>query len=198
MAWPPLLLLSGNNRSSCSSRCFLCERHLPWRCDLWSFWGGGVLLPPSPNDKGFLLRLFPFSEIGPHFWCCFYWLHIRLTAHVGQIFYASLFMHIAIDGLLLIVSWNYASPSITRDVYCFPRRQLIFSFSGSVAYHYASPSSGEAYRDRRLTTNFELWVENFLCADMFPCENSKTLSVCPSVLTPRKEITLASSISVLH
>ena len=43
---------------------------------------------------------------------------------------------------------------------------------------YASPSSGEAYRDRRLTTNFELWVEIF-CADMFPYEDSKILSVCP-------------------
>ena len=29
----------------------------------------------------------------------------------------------------------------------------------SSAYIYASPSSGEAYRDRQLTPNFELWVE---------------------------------------
>ena len=67
--------------------------------------------------------------------------------------------------------------------------------------NYASPTSGEAYRDRRLTTNFELWVEIF-CVYMFPCEDSKTVSVCPSVRlsvrTPRKEIVLASSISVLH
>ena len=27
--------------------------------------------------------------------------------------------------------------------------------------YYASPTSGEAYRNRRLTTNFELWVEIF-------------------------------------
>ena len=39
---------------------------------------------------------------------------------------------------------------------------------------------GEAYRDRRLTTNFELWVEFFLCTE-FPCEDSKTVSVCLSV-----------------
>ena len=45
--------------------------------------------------------------------------------------------------------------------------------------YYASPSCGEAYRDRRLTTNFDLWVEFFLCADMFPYEDSKTLFVCP-------------------
>ena len=32
----------------------------------------------------------------------------------------------------------------------------------------------------------------------FPYEDSKTVFVCPSVHTPRKEITLASSISVLH
>ena len=38
--------------------------------------------------------------------------------------------------------------------------------------NYASPTSGEAYRDRRLTTNFELLSWNFLCADMFPYEDS--------------------------
>ena len=32
---------------------------------------------------------------------------------------------------------------------------------------YASPSSGEAYRDRRLTTNFELWVEIFCVPTCF-------------------------------
>ena len=42
--------------------------------------------------------------------------------------------------------------------------------------HYASPFSKEAYRDQQLTTNFEIWVEIF-CADMFPCEDSKTLPV---------------------
>ena len=68
-----------------------------------------------------------------------------------------------------------------------------------IAFHYyASPSSGEAYRDRQITSNFELWVEIFLCADMFPCEDSKTVSVCLYVRAPRKEITIASSISVLH
>ena len=47
---------------------------------------------------------------------------------------------------------------------------------------YASPSSGEAYRDRQLTTNFEFWVEIFCVPTCFhkripkPC-----LSVCPSV-----------------
>ena len=32
---------------------------------------------------------------------------------------------------------------------------------------YASPSFGEAYRDRRLTTNFELWVEIFCVPTCF-------------------------------
>ena len=50
-----------------------------------------------------------------------------------------------------------------------------------IEFYYASSSSGEAYRDRQLTTNFELLVKIFLCADMFPCEDSKTVSVCPSV-----------------
>ena len=51
---------------------------------------------------------------------------------------------------------------------------------------YASPCSGEAYRDRRLTTNFEFWVEIFCVPTCFhvripkPCL-SVCLSVCPSV-----------------
>ena len=60
---------------------------------------------------------------------------------------------------------------------------------------YASPSSVEAYRDRRLTTNFELWVEIFCVPTCFHVRIPKP---CLSVRTPRKEITLASSISVLH
>ena len=59
--------------------------------------------------------------------------------------------------------------------------------------NYASPSSGEAYRDRRLTINFELWVEIFCVPTCFhmripkPCL-SVCLSVRLSVRTPRKEI----------
>ena len=66
--------------------------------------------------------------------------------------------------------------------------------------YYASPSSGEAYRDRRLKlilswifcvpTCFQMRIPD-LCLSVCP-------SVCPSVCSPRKEITLASSISVLH
>ena len=63
---------------------------------------------------------------------------------------------------------------------------------GSIS-SYASPSSGEAYRDRRLTTNFELWVEIFCVSTCFhvripkPCL-SVCLSVCPSVrLDPHPE-----------
>ena len=61
--------------------------------------------------------------------------------------------------------------------------------------HYASPSSGEAYRDRRLTTNFELWVEIF-CVPT--CFHMRIPKLCLSVRTPRKDIIIASSISVLH
>ena len=64
-----------------------------------------------------------------------------------------------------------------------------------LCYYYVSPSSGDVYRDRQLTPNFELWVEIFcVCVDMFPYEDSEILSV----RTPRKGIALASSISVLH
>ena len=50
---------------------------------------------------------------------------------------------------------------------------------------YASPTSGEAYRDRRLTTNFELWVEIFCVPTCFHMRIPKPcLSVCPSVHLP--------------
>ena len=66
-------------------------------------------------------------------------------------------------------------------------------------YHYASPTSGEAYRDRRLTTNFELWVEIFCVPTCFHVRIPKPcLSIRLSVRTPRKDIIIASSISVLH
>ena len=54
--------------------------------------------------------------------------------------------------------------------------------------YYASPSSGEAYRDRQLTTNFEFWVEIFCVPTCFhmripkPCLSvrlSVCLSICP-------------------
>ena len=61
--------------------------------------------------------------------------------------------------------------------------------------NYASPSSGEAYRGRQLTTKFELWVEIFCVPTCFHVRIPKP---CPSVRTPRKDIIIASSISVLH
>ena len=54
--------------------------------------------------------------------------------------------------------------------------------SSSMRFYYASPSSGEAYRNRRLTTNFELWVEIFCVPTCFHMRIPKPcLSVCPSV-----------------
>ena len=51
-----------------------------------------------------------------------------------------------------------------------------------IPFYYASPSSGEAYRDRRLTTNFELWVEIFCVSTCFNMRIPKPcLSVCLSV-----------------
>ena len=44
-----------------------------------------------------------------------------------------------------------------------------------VAYH-ASPSSEDAYRDRQLTINFELWVDIFCVAT---CFHVRIVSVCP-------------------
>ena len=50
----------------------------------------------------------------------------------------------------------------------------------SIHHFYASPTSGEAYRDRWLTTNFELWVEIFCVPTCFHVRIPKPrLSVCP-------------------
>ena len=52
----------------------------------------------------------------------------------------------------------------------------------STSYNYASPTSGEAYRNRRLTSNFELWVEIFCVSICFHVRILKPcLSVRPSV-----------------
>ena len=55
-----------------------------------------------------------------------------------------------------------------------------FNCSCTIGCYYASPSSGEAYRDRRLTTNFELWVEIFCVPTCFHVRIPKPCpSVCP-------------------
>ena len=57
-----------------------------------------------------------------------------------------------------------------------------YSPHGNFLVYYASPTSGEAYRNRRLTTNFELWVEIFCVPTYFHMRIPKPcLSVCPSV-----------------
>ena len=59
--------------------------------------------------------------------------------------------------------------------------EYIIIFSGMYYHIYASPTSGEAYRDRRLTTNFELWVEIFCVPTCFHVRIPKPcLSVRPS------------------
>ena len=63
--------------------------------------------------------------------------------------------------------------------------------------NYAAPSSGEVYRDRRLTTNFEFELKFFVCR-VPTCFHVRIPKQCLTVRTPKKDVTLASSISVLH
>ena len=92
------------------------------------------------------------------------------------------------ESLKLFLHAEKIDPNFYRWVLTF-----VFSCFFSI---YASPSSGEAYRDRRLTTNFELWVEIFCVSTCFHMRIPKPcLSVCPY---PEKEITIASSILVLY
>ena len=72
-----------------------------------------------------------------------------------------------------------------------------FSFSSTLACvlltgNYASQSSEDAYQ---ITQNFELLIE-FFCT--LTCIYMKSPNSCLSVRTPRKEITLDTSISVLQ
>ena len=66
----------------------------------------------------------------------------------------------------------------------FGKANTCFLQEGVIPFviNYASPISGEAYRNRRLTTNFELWVEIFCVPTCFHMRIPKPcLSVCPSV-----------------
>ena len=78
------------------------------------------------------------------------------------------------------------------DPYMPPRRSGMHKYQTPYASnHYASPTSGEAYRNRRLTTNFELWVEIFCVPTCFHVRIPKPcLSVRPSVClsAPREKI----------
>ena len=65
----------------------------------------------------------------------------------------------------------------------------------TLSVNYAYPSLGDAYSDRQLSPNFELWVEIF---GVQTCFHVRIPKPCLSVRTPRKDITLASSKSVLH
>ena len=49
---------------------------------------------------------------------------------------------------------------------------------------YASPSSGDAYSDRQLTLNFELWVQFFVCRNVSIMRIPES---CLSVRTPWKK-----------
>ena len=74
--------------------------------------------------------------------------------------------------------------------------------------NYASPTSGEAYRDRRLTTNFELWVEIFCVSTCFhvripkPCLSAPReknplsfVNICPTLVI---DTSMEWSSRVLH
>ena len=72
---------------------------------------------------------------------------------------------------ILLLSWYWTWRCINS---------YLVLVSRSTEHSYASPSSGEAYRDRQLTTNFELWVEKFFVhrhATIWGFQNPVCLSV---------------------
>ena len=60
----------------------------------------------------------------------------------------------------------------------------------------ASPLFGDAYNDRQLTLNLELWVKIFLCVDMFPYEDSEIVSVRLSVRSYPEKINHPSFVNI--
>ena len=62
------------------------------------------------------------------------------------------------------------------------RRRRKVALIESLYHYYAVPSSGEAYSDRQLTLNFELWVKNFFVyrhVSIWGFHNPVCPSVCP-------------------
>ena len=103
----------------------------------------------------------------------------------------------------VLLMFSYIANTLYDDPCLVPDSLYYFIFLNKVKLwkeiSYASPTSWEAYRDRRLTTNFELWVEIFCVPTCFhvrirkPCLSvcpSVRLSVCPSVClsAPREKI----------
>ena len=127
-------------------------------------------------------------------------LHIcRLVQCITVSYWASVGTVLCAPRFLLCISL-YASFFVTCSVSCTfcvyvlcapshlsPRIPFLYTVvwhTLSVCRFYASPTSGEAYRDRRLTTNLELWVEIFCVPTCFHVRIPKPclcLSVCPSV-----------------
>ena len=104
----------------------------------------------------------------------YYWFYLNLKSTVEFL-------------ICLIFVQNFLFVFEVRIFFFLPPYNYIFCCEIPVSYafncnFYASPTSGEAYRDRRLTTNFELWVEIFCVSTCFHMRIPKPcLSVCPSV-----------------
>ena len=98
---------------------------------------------------------------------------IKYTTHFGKTF---------------IVAYNFCDENYCMDIFW----SLKVTNMPAI---YASSSFRDAYSNRQLTPNLELWVEIFCVPTCFHMRIPKS---CLSVRTPRKEITLASSISILH
>ena len=92
-------------------------------------------------------------------------------------------------------NWPYVAYVIYLRYYTSKTLSKWSSVVISITLFLCIPSSGDAYSDRTLFLNFELWVEIFCVPTCFHVRIPKP---CLSVRTPRKEIILASSISVLH
>ena len=115
------------------------------------------------------------SRPGIPFWLCAFY---TIRMHVFPLFCSLSLIFVFCFSLSLIFVSLFLFANI--GVFSETHHKFRIKKKCSESCFYASPTSGEAYRDRRLTTNFELWVEIFCVPTCFHVRIPKPrLSVCP-------------------
>ena len=99
-----------------------------------------------------------------------YFLYPRILEEEINNFYV-------LERILLCVSSFYQDLVILNGFKLFYHQNWYYKLTDAWV-NYASLSFGEAYRDRQLTTNFELWVEIFCVSTCFHMRIPKKC-VCP-------------------
>ena len=109
------------------------------------------------------------------------WAQAAATCLDALLIRPALFAHLAKRGIQVLgpCCYIYSCSNPSHRTLSWEISNLLTASSSEKAY-YASPSPGEAFRDRWQTTNFELWVEIFCVPTCFHVRIPKPCpSVCP-------------------